>query len=333
MTSTTADRRSENVGVLPVVVPELKLRDVERHIFLADFVERADHAAFEDDPKSFNGIGVDGPKEIYASGMIDGRVRVFTVQFLVPGELVSAEQADFVGNGLTHEINKRVSLSVCNDASDDIALTPHSTSDNGFAGSNTASAITSTGSATGRPLALAVFFIPMLVVEFAADESFVHLDDAPKLFLRLDERGADFVAHAVGGFVGAEAHLPLHLEGADTLFAGQHEMNDFEPLAQGLVGVLEDRPGNMGEPIALIRGAGVALPLEGHGPDRKDLHSATARAIDAIGPATGDQVPLAGVLIPDRENGLELGLGHLMNGLGAFGLSHGRLPQSGGQNG
>ena len=50
---TYTDRRSEDVRILPIVVAELKLRDVQRHIFGADFVEAADNPALEDRPKTF----------------------------------------------------------------------------------------------------------------------------------------------------------------------------------------------------------------------------------------------------------------------------------------
>jgi hypothetical protein len=46
--------RPEHVGIAAVVVPELKFRGVEWQIFGANFVERADHAAFEDRPEAFN---------------------------------------------------------------------------------------------------------------------------------------------------------------------------------------------------------------------------------------------------------------------------------------
>jgi len=39
-------------ALLPIVVAELELRDVERHVFLADLVERADHTALEDRPEA-----------------------------------------------------------------------------------------------------------------------------------------------------------------------------------------------------------------------------------------------------------------------------------------
>ena len=43
--SASADLRPKDVGVVPVVISELKLRDIQRHIFGAYLVERANHAA------------------------------------------------------------------------------------------------------------------------------------------------------------------------------------------------------------------------------------------------------------------------------------------------
>jgi hypothetical protein len=48
----------KNVRVLAVIVAELKLRNIERHIFGADLVERANDPAFEDRPEALNRIRV-----------------------------------------------------------------------------------------------------------------------------------------------------------------------------------------------------------------------------------------------------------------------------------
>jgi len=40
----------KDVRVLAFVVTELKFRDVQRHVFFAHLMERADDAAFEDRP-------------------------------------------------------------------------------------------------------------------------------------------------------------------------------------------------------------------------------------------------------------------------------------------
>ena len=42
--SAPLDGRSEYVGVFPIVVTELEFRDIERQVFPAYLVERADHA-------------------------------------------------------------------------------------------------------------------------------------------------------------------------------------------------------------------------------------------------------------------------------------------------
>jgi hypothetical protein len=55
---TSAYCRAENIGIKAVVIAELKLRDVQRHVFGAHFVERADYAVLEDRPEAFNRIVV-----------------------------------------------------------------------------------------------------------------------------------------------------------------------------------------------------------------------------------------------------------------------------------
>jgi hypothetical protein len=52
------NRRSENVVVEAIIVPELKLRNVKMQVFLTDVVACADHLALEDASGAFNRIGV-----------------------------------------------------------------------------------------------------------------------------------------------------------------------------------------------------------------------------------------------------------------------------------
>ena len=65
------NRRSENIFVHPVVVPELKFRDVQRHIFGADFVKAANNTALEDAPKALNRIGVNRADDVLAGAVAD----------------------------------------------------------------------------------------------------------------------------------------------------------------------------------------------------------------------------------------------------------------------
>lgn len=52
------NRRSEDVIVKPIIVPELELRNVGMQVLLADVVGCADDAALDDAPKTLNRIGV-----------------------------------------------------------------------------------------------------------------------------------------------------------------------------------------------------------------------------------------------------------------------------------
>ena len=51
---TSADRRAENIGIEAIIVAELKLGNVERHVFGRHLVQRADNATLEDRPETFN---------------------------------------------------------------------------------------------------------------------------------------------------------------------------------------------------------------------------------------------------------------------------------------
>ena len=65
LVSTSADRRSEDVRVLTIIIPELELCNIEWHVFFTHLVERADHATFDftyTDPASPPGPGLLGPK-------------------------------------------------------------------------------------------------------------------------------------------------------------------------------------------------------------------------------------------------------------------------------
>src|ERR1700722_13888570 len=64
-------RRPEDIGVMAVVVPELKFSDVERQILLADFVVAANDPALEDAPKAFNRVGVHSADNVFTLGVLD----------------------------------------------------------------------------------------------------------------------------------------------------------------------------------------------------------------------------------------------------------------------
>jgi hypothetical protein len=75
-TLTSCNRRPEDVRVLAIVVAELKLGNIERHVFGADFVEAANDTALEDGPEALNRVGVDSTDDILPNAVIDRSVRV-----------------------------------------------------------------------------------------------------------------------------------------------------------------------------------------------------------------------------------------------------------------
>jgi len=83
MTLASINCRSENVCVLPVIIAELELDNIERHIFPAHFVERADDAALENRPEAFNGLSMNRADDVLASRVVNGRVSVISVERIV----------------------------------------------------------------------------------------------------------------------------------------------------------------------------------------------------------------------------------------------------------
>ena len=74
------DRRSENVRVLPAVITELELGNIQRHIFAAHFVERADHAALKDRPEALNRLSVYRANDILTTRVVNSRVWIVLIE-------------------------------------------------------------------------------------------------------------------------------------------------------------------------------------------------------------------------------------------------------------
>src|ERR1700730_9711080 len=187
MTSASFDCRSENVNVLPVVVSELELSNIQRHIFAAHFVECADYAALENRPEAFDGLRVDCADDVLASGMINNAMRIFAVKPLVAWPLIGAKQADFMGAGFGDERSESVGIDIRDEPRNHISLAADGADDWSFAGTNAA------GSAATAA------FIPMPVFGQAADESFIDFNNAAELLDILHECDADAMTHIPSG--------------------------------------------------------------------------------------------------------------------------------------
>src|SRR6266487_4174617 len=102
--SASFNRRSEDVRVLTVIVAELELSNIERHVLAADLVKRAEHAALEDRPEALNRIRVNRADNIFVRGVIDDfMLREDFVEVFVTDPMIGHEQTDLVRDGLANE--------------------------------------------------------------------------------------------------------------------------------------------------------------------------------------------------------------------------------------
>ena len=299
---------SENVGVQSVVIPELKLGNIERKILGGNLVESPDNAAFEDRPKAFDCLGMNRADNVLSGGVVNSLVRKLAVKMFVADPLIRAEQADFGGDAFAHKGFEGLGANIGDDAGHHISLAADRPRDNFLSRSASSTA--------------AAALIPMPVFGFAADKRLVNLNNAhefPKFLV--SEASADAVGHVESGMVRTKTERPMDLVRRNAFLASQHQVDNPEPIAERLVGVLEDRAREVRETIAAVRGASVALPLVGHRRDAMRDLSPAARAPDAIRPTMADQIRTARIFV--RKSIFPLGEGHLMNLGVLFGACHG----------
>ena len=201
------DRRSEDVRVPPIVISELELCNIERHIFAAHFVEGADDAALEDRPEAFDGLSMDRADDILPSGMVNGAAWIIPVERIVAWILIGAKQAYFVGYGFADECGESCGIHVRDNARNHISLAADGPYDWRFAGADSAGSTATT-------------LIPMPVLGQSADESFIDFDDAPELVDVLHEGCSDLMAHEPRGFIGTEPHVAHDLQCTHPFLAG-----------------------------------------------------------------------------------------------------------------
>src|ERR1039458_1984455 len=182
-------------------------------------MERSDHSALDDGPKAFNGVGMDIPVNVLALAVVNHSVREILVEVLVAFVVVGRDQANLGRYRLPHEAIEGFGIGLVDHAGDHIALALDCAYNNGL----------SSSARTAEVPASARTFV--LVLGFAADVGFVYLDISDQLAkFNAAKRRADLMAHQPRGFVGAETHVALDLQGAHAFLADQHQVNDAEPL-------------------------------------------------------------------------------------------------------
>jgi hypothetical protein len=83
---------AENVLVVPIVIPELELGNVEGEILLGDVMERAENAAIQERPEAVNSPSVDIAPHVFATDVRDaGTLVASLVQLLVKPAFVCGD--------------------------------------------------------------------------------------------------------------------------------------------------------------------------------------------------------------------------------------------------
>ena len=291
----------KNVRITAIIIAELEFGNIERHIFAAYLVERTNDTAFDDGPKAFDGLSMNGTDDILLFGMVNDGMRIFAIKAAISNPLIRTKQANFMRYGFADKSRQCLGANIINDARDNVSLALYSADDWRFAGTDAASS------------AATAALIPMAIFGETADESFVNLDNATKLLNVLNKRCSDFMAHRPCGFIGTEPHIAHDLQSAHALFASQHKVNDAEPLAKRLVSVLKNRARYMRETIARFWRALIALPVPRAIRKFMRIGSATTRASDAVRPPPRNKISAARIFV--WEHLFEFRDAHLVNWL------------------
>jgi hypothetical protein len=258
----------------------------------ADFVEASHDAAFQERPEAIDGLSMHNTIDILPSAVPDG---LMFLQIPIARVFVRSNQADFLRNGFANEAVQSVGIGAFYHTRNDIAFALGGANDGFFA------------FAASAFRALILMPVPVL----AADVGFVNFNNAHKLAeAGIRQASADAMAHIMSGRIGTKTHTAMDLEGRNTLFAGQHQIDNLEPSFERHVRVFKDRADKHRKPIAALFNALRALPVErpiGHG---IDVLISTARACNDFWPAARDKIPLACIIV--REQFFKLRNCHLL---------------------
>jgi hypothetical protein len=282
--SASSYRCPENIFGLSIVETERKLIQVQRQVFLADVVIGADDSPLQERPERFDILSVHVAAYVFASAVANGFMGHNPSEIAIAGVLIGRDQINLVADSLANESSQGGRIRVLDHLADDVALARDRAND---------------GRLTRRSGA-ALPFVPMAVAVLSTDIGFVDFDYAHKLAeLGIGKSGSEPMADEPRGAVRTGTDHPVDLQSADSLLAGQHQVENLEPDQQPIVRVLENRVDGDGEPIRRTVGlpAVGALPMEG--PRLAGVHFfvPASRATDALGPTLVAEIRLAGILI------------------------------------
>src|SRR6266404_3035486 len=114
--------RSEDVGILAVVMAKLELGKIKRQIFLAHVMVRAHDSAFEQAPERFEIVGMDLAAHVLMRLMVHLFVRKHLAEIAIASGLIGRHQFDLFRDGLADEARQGFNRRIVNYLADQIAL-------------------------------------------------------------------------------------------------------------------------------------------------------------------------------------------------------------------
>jgi hypothetical protein len=288
----------KDVRVVPIVESEGKFIQVERQIFLAHVVIRADDSAFQERPESLDCVRVYDAAHVLIVAVPDKFVRASAVGHRVIGTmLIGHYQLDAARDGFVNESHHSVAIRALYHFANDIALASNRADHDGF---------------SYATLRVRIALTEMLVLFLAADQRLINFDNSHQLpELRVGQRRAQTMAHVESRAVRAGSDHAMDLKCADSLFGSQDHVENLEPNQERVFRVLVNRSRDEREPIGVSAPAiGIrALPMPRLGEAVDIIWSLAARARYAIRPTMLREIGPAGILI--REESVKLTHRHL----------------------
>jgi hypothetical protein len=233
---------SKDIGIVAIVVAELKFSQVEWQIFLAYVVISADDSAFKQRPERINILSVDLATHVLASYVADCLMRMGGRQKPIAAVFIGGNERHPFRHRSTDETVQRSRISIFDRLTNDVPLARDRAND---------------GNLASRTAAFEPVF-EMAIFTLAADVGFVHFHDSHQLReLRIAHRSAQPVAHVPSGaqrrsFI--EIHPP-NLKRRDAFFALKNRPKNIEPDIERIFCVLENRPCGEREAISVALAA------------------------------------------------------------------------------
>jgi hypothetical protein len=286
---------SEDIGVFPVVVPELKFVQIKRQILLTDIVVRPDNAPLEQRPEAFDVVCVDVTANVLILRMLDGFVRKSTrcLQVVIAAMVIGRYKAHTITNGFTDETVQRRCVGLLNNLTNDVTLAGYRPNNGDF-------------SAQAGDVLL---FVPMAVLVFSTKTHLIDFDDAHKLLkIIVPHTGTEPVAHKPCGMsrgTFAEIHAP-NLTRGYALETLEHGVKHLEPRQDRDVGILENRPDQNREAIRIgvLVGFSAALPRERASRALVYFNVPADRALRTCRPSPHGQIESASFFVGKRRHEL-----------------------------